>query len=281
MNLKTLDGVKTGIIYGMPYVAESLIRRLSPDNVVVAFDGGRSSYRMGLLPNYKKRDKKLGFDAEDFHRQKDEGKKLFMAFGLRVVHEKHMEADDLIAMVTRRYISFEWDVIIVSGDKDFNQLIKYPVRGSHGEVTIYNPSKSKILGYTTLPKEVGYTPEQTVDYLALTGDKSDKIPGYPGIGHVRATQLLERYGSVKLFLETGNTFGKVDNEKLTEIWKLNKKLIDLKFFYRKFMMYKAIPWENPNAYVDLKWLKSLCGQYEINSFLRPQFINTFKRLEDG
>jgi len=271
-NLKTLNGVRTAVIYGMPYVAESLIRRLGPDEVVVVFDGGRSSFRMDLLPSYKARDQKLSFDKEDFFRQKDVGMKLFEALGLRVIWEKHFEADDLIAMVARRYAKRGWDIVIVSGDKDFNQLIS-------NNISVYNTSKSVIYTPSNLENEVGYTPEQTVDYLSLLGDKSDNIPGYPGIGPVKAIQLLREHGSINNFLRSKDTFGKVDKAKLQEIWRLNKKLIDLKYFYRKFLIKSKIPWLNPYYHgFDYEKLKILCGSYEINSFLRPQFIKTFKGL---
>jgi DNA polymerase-1 len=278
MNLKTLDGVRTGVIYGMPYVAESLIRRLGPDEVVVVFDGGRSKFRNELLPSYKQRDKKLGFDAEDFHRQKDVGKELFKTLGLRIARQKHMEADDIITMISRRYSKKIWDVVIVSGDKDFNQLLKPYKDGVQGEISIYNTSKGQLVTYGNLKKFVDYTPDMCVDYLALTGDKSDNIDGYPGLGPVRTLRLLDKFGSVDNFLKSEEKFGKVDKSRLEEIWKRNKKLIDLKYFYRKFLMKEAIPWENPNFGFDEKELKKLCGTYEINSFLKPQFINTFKTI---
>ena len=277
-NLKTLDGVKTSVIYGMPYVAESLIRRLDSDEVVVVFDGGRSKFRMDLLPSYKQRDKKLGFDVEDFYEQKDRGRDILMAFGLKIVLRKGFEADDLIYMIARKYSMMGYDVTIVSGDKDFNQLILPNNPGFHGEVNIYNTSKGKYYTYDNLKELIGYTPEQTVDFLSLLGDKSDKIEGYPGIGPKKALDLLEKYGSVKNFLKSGDKYGKVDNEKLKEIWKLNKKLIDLKYFYRRFLRKDQIPYLNPNQKLDEKWLRSLCGQYEIGSFLKPQFLNTFLKL---
>lgn len=275
-NLKTLDGVRTGVVYGMPYVAESLIRKLSPDKVVVAFDGGRSKFRLGLLPDYKKRDKKLGFDAEDFYRQRDLAGEIFMALGLQIVWKKGYEADDLIAMVTRRYSNVEWDVVIISGDKDFNQLVMPNITGSHGEVSVHG--KTKTITYRNCKKELGYTPEQCVDYLSLLGDKSDNIDGYPGMGPVKTTQLLEKYGSITEYLISGEKFGKIDNEELKRIWKLNKKLIDLKYFYRKFLIKEAIPLLNPNAKFDMDKVRLLCGENEINSFLKLQFIKTFKSL---
>lgn len=271
-NLKTLDSVKTGVIYGMPYVAESLIRRLNPDRVAIVFDGGRSLFRRELLPSYKERDKKLGFDTEDFFRQKDVGKEIFKALGLKVAHERYQEADDLIAMISRRYSKEGWEVVIVSGDKDFNQLLEK-------NISIFNVSKNKTYEHWNLKKELGYSPDQCVDYLSLCGDKSDGIDGYPGLGDKRTLALLEKFGSVSNFLKSKESFGKVDKLKLTEIWKRNKKLIDLKFYYRKFLMKKAIPWENPNAAFDYDGLKRICGMYEINSFLKPQFLNTFKNLK--
>lgn len=279
-NLKTLDGVKTSIIYGMPYIAESLIRRLSPNEVAVVFDGGRSNFRMRLLPTYKAREKKLGFDVEDFRRQKDVGRDIFMSLGLSVAVKEHTEADDIIAMITRRFSVGEWDVIIVSGDKDFNQLITFPVKGINGEVTVYNTSKGRQFEYNTLEKEVGYRPEQCVDYLSLVGDKSDHIDGYPGIGPVKALLLLKKYGSIGGFLKSGDKFGKVNKVKLLEIWKRNKKLISLKYYYRKFLKREAIPWLYQEG-INLDKFKKLCGTYETNSFLKPQFINTFKNISSG
>ena len=281
MNLKTLDGVKTSVIYGMPYVAESLIRRLAPDKVVVVFDGGRSPYRMDLLPSYKAREQKLGFDADDFFRQKDEGMKLFQALGLQVVWKKHMEADDLIAMIARRYSQKEWETVIVSADKDFNQLIMPEIFGLHGAVSIFNVKHGKLITQENYSNYFDYSPITCVDYLSITGDKSDHIDGYPGLGNIRTMELISRYHSIKGFLESGDKFGKVDKEKLREIWKRNKKLIDLKYFYRKFLMKEAIPYLNPDAVLDMYALKKICGQYEINSFLKPQFLNTFKNIGNG
>lgn len=279
-NLKDFDSKPTGVIFGMPRIIESLIRKLKPDKAFLVFDGGRNEYRKKLSPDYKKREQKLGFDRDDFYRQKDAARDLLMALGITTVWKRGHEADDLIAMVTRRYAKKNWDITIVSGDKDFNQLIMPPNPGVHGEVIIFNTSKSKSYGYTTLPKEVGYTAEQCVDYLSLTGDKSDNIPGYPGIGHKRALKFLEENGSIKEFLESDRAFGKVDKVELKRIYKLNKKLIDLKHFYVKVLIKEKIPIIGGHTF-DHKAFKEYCSRYETNSFLKPQFINTFKTLYYG
>jgi len=279
-NLRTLDGTKTSIIYGMPYIAESLIRRLGPDQVAVVFDGGRHYFRTDILPEYKQRDKKLGFDAENFHSQKDVAKTMFMALGLKVAQRKGFEADDIIAQITRRYSMSGWEVVIVSADKDFNQLITGPYE-HYGPVTVFNVNKGKEINEFNIKDITGYSSERCVDYLALIGDNSDNIKGYPCIGPARAAQMFERFGSVDGFLKSKDSFGKVNKEKLKVIWRRNKKLIDLKYFYRKFLMNEPIPWINSDAQFLPGTLKQLCNTYEINSFLKQQFIKTFKQLQDG
>lgn len=272
-NLKTIEGIRTSITYGLPYISESLIRRLSPTEVITTFDGEKSKFRLGLLPGYKDRVKKLGFDAEDFHRQKITSIKSLQLLGIKVALHKELEADDVIAMITRRYKQMGYEVIIVSGDKDFNQLIDK-------KVSVFNSNKGIMLTKLNLQKLVGYKPEQTVDYLSLLGDASDKIPGYPGIGEKKALNLLDTYGSVKTFLESGDTFGKTDNKKLKELIKLNKKLIDLNYFYRKFLRKMDIPFLDVNPKLDINKFKLHCAKYEINSFLKTQFIKTFNKLYD-
>jgi len=280
-NLKTIDGIRTGVIYGMPYIAESLIRRLGPNKAIMVFDGGKHESRIATWPDYKKRTQKLGFDREDFYRQKDMGMEIFMALGLRVAHRRWFEADDIIAQIARRYSQKGWEVVIVSADKDFHQLLKPLTDDRHGAIMMYNVSKGKMIDEYFLRTNLGYKPEQCVDYLCLRGDKSDNIPGYPGIGEKRALQFLEEFGSITEFLRCDDKFGNVDKVKLAEIYQRNKKLIDLKYFYRKFMMKEVIPWHNNNNMMMEGRLKQLCAEFEINSFLKPQFINTFKRLNDG
>ena len=280
-NLKTFDGANTSVIYGMPFIAESLIRRLAPDKVAMTFDGGRSPFRMGLLPLYKQRDKKLGFDYDDFKRMRTAGSDIFTAMGIQVAWKKDFEADDLIAMIARRYSIVEWDVVIVSADKDFNQLIMPLDPGLHGPVSVFNVGKNLMLDYHTLKETTGYYPEQCVDYLSLTGDKSDNIPGYPGIGPKKALDILHRWGSIKQFICHDASYGKVDKMELEKIRAINKKMIDLRYFYRKFLMHEPIPWLNPTPEFDEDRLRSICNVHEINSFLKPQFINTFKKLIDA
>lgn len=268
-NLKTVDGLNTAIVFGVPRIIENLIRTSKyPDRVIATFDGGRSKNRMAIHPEYKKRDQKLGFDREDFIRQKTEVMYTLGHLGLEVAFKGDMEADDIIAMIVRRNKNYH--KTIVSGDKDFNQLVD-------DTTVVYNSNKRMVLTKDNMKEHTGYHPHQCVDFLSLWGDSSDNIPGYPGIGEKRAAKLLEKFGSIKGFLASDDSFGKTDKNKLKELHKLNKKLIDLRYYYRKHLMHEKIPYlDIPN---NMEQFEMACKINETNSFLKPQFINTFKYLQ--
>lgn len=269
-NLRTIDGVKTSIIYGIPYICESLIRRFNPIGVALVFDGGHSKFRKTLLPDYKKRDKKLGWDGTDFYRQKDEAGRLMMSLGISVIQRKGYEADDLITLAAQNF-SKNHKVVIISGDKDFNQLISK-------NISVYNVQKGIIYRKDNLKDYVGYSPKQCLDYLSLCGDKSDNIPGYPGIGPKRAMQILDKYGSVRKYLKSADQFGKIDNKKLTELMLLNRKLIGLIYFYRKFLKGTTLPYLSGGLSMNEEALRKQCKIYEINSFMKPQFLKTYRDI---
>ena len=280
-NLKTLDGSKTSIIYGLVYILESVIRRLGPDEVIVTFDGGHSNHRVALLPGYKQREKKLGFDYDDFIRQKETAKETVKCLGIKVAHKKGYEADDIITMIARRYSVMGWETIIVSGDKDFNQLLMPSNFSTHGAINIFNTNKGKLIEPRTLTSFYPYTPNQCVDFLSLTGDDSDKIPGYRGLGEIKSLELINEFGGVRKFLKSDKQFGKVNKDLLKEVYNRNRQLIDLKWYYRKYLLREEIPYENPKPLFDFLELKRICSLHEVNTFLKPQFIQTFKNLYHG
>ena len=273
-NMKTLDGIKTAITYGAPYILESLIRKLAPDKVIVVFDSARHSFRTDLLPDYKHREPKLGFDKEDFFRQRDELIKIFGYLGLPIVKKEGFEADDLIYLVTKRLQVNETEVVIVSGDKDFNQMVnKY--------VWVWNTSKDFKITYYNMFAKIGYSPNQCVDYLCLIGDDSDNIPGIKGIGEKRAVDFLKEFSSIRNFLKDKESkFGKLDKAMVRESYQISRKLINLDIFYRKFLKSEKIPYLiNPKG-VNLKELKKICAKYEINTFTKPDFLATYQSLEN-
>lgn len=273
-NLKTLKGLRTSIIYGMPFIIESLVRKHRPDEIILVHDGGRSEFRKNLLPTYKERKQKLGFDSENFYNQKDIATEILINLGVSVVKKKGFEADDLICMVARRYTGSGWlgdntyKATIVSGDKDFNQLIDE-------NTIVWNSSSGERYNTINLKYKTGYTPDQCVDYLCLLGDHSDNIPGYKGMGEKRTLEFLEKYTSISNFLKLKEKYKSIDNIALEEVYKRNRQLIDLKYFYRKFLYNQQIPWTAYRPTINTTVVRDIARKYEVGTFMKPEFLKTF------
>jgi DNA polymerase-1 len=266
--LTSPGGKPTSCIYGFPFILKSVISKFNPDFVYVVFDGGRDRHRIKIHPEYKKREQKLGFDYEDFKKQKEEVMALCTRLNCQVIFKQDMEADDLIYLLTRR---LEGKKLILSSDKDFNQLL------SNG-VEIYNPSKEVKVTLKSIERHFGYTAEQTVDYLILTGDKSDNIPGYPGIGEKRAMGFLKEYSSIRKYLKEEKHHKLINNALLAEIYARNKYLIDLRYFYRKYLLGLQIPLFGKPLF-DAVYVAKISRQYSINTFSKTDFLKIFKDLK--
>ena len=106
-------------------------------------------------------------------------------------------ADDLIATYVEQILKKGAKVTIVSGDKDFMQLVKPGVR-------LYDPMKSKVLGNKEVKEKFGVEPNKVIDVQALAGDSSDNVPGVPGIGIKTAAELINKYKSLDNLLEKAN-----------------------------------------------------------------------------
>ena len=253
------NGKGTSMIYGFPFILRSLITHKGPDKVIVVFDSkGKSKHRLDLLPDYKERKQKLGFDKDDFVEQKHEVAGILIAMGIPVVIMDGEEADDLIYLVARKFRK-ENDILIVSSDKDFNQMV-----GDH--VSIWNPIKKLEITRSNMLYKIGYNPKQCVDYLSMLGDKSDNIPGYHGMGEVKSKDFLKEYSSIKNYLQTGAQYKNIDNKKLEVIGKLNTKLISLKYYYKKYLMDKHVPYlmGMVNPHINTKALGKYSKKYNIN-----------------
>lgn len=275
--LSTMGGKNTSIVYGIPFILKSLIEKWSPDMVIAVFDGSRSKYRLKLLPEYKgTRGNKLDFDREDFLRQKGEVINGLRHMGIPVVLDPKEEADDMIYLVRRTLLKQGPNntIIVVSSDKDFNQL------ATDKNTVIFNPSSGEKITKYNCKKIRGYEPGQLVDYLTLTGDSSDNIPGMPGIGEKRATGFLDKYGSIKAYLN-GDTEEKMFPKKeLKAVWKRNRELISLSRFYVKHMTNKRVAWfkNDPFPKFDLSGYRTYCIENQLTSFNEASFMQVYKSL---
>jgi len=269
-------GRPTSIIYGMPNIIKGCVSQFKPDRVIICWDGARSKHRLQLVPEYKQGRKKFTpKERKAFEKQKATVKRMFKALGVSQVWEPTMEADDVIYQLTDEYSKVKGDkVIIVSNDKDFYQLINKRVK-------IYQSSKKRLLHHKNFERLFGFTPEQSIDYLCLTGDKSDNIPGYAGVGEKTAMKILKEHSSIRkycvlLATQKDNRVGKIQGDKLGEVYRKNRLMIDLKKYNSVYG--KKLPIEEVviKPTQNIKWLTKLCRKYGIRTILENKFLKHFK-----
>ena len=195
--LTNARGENTSAPFGFANFLYGIRDEHDPDYIAVVFDSGRS-HRAELYPEYKAtREKMPGELRESLPHIRE----LVEAFGDRVVEVEGWEADDVIGTLAARAVEAGLEAVIVSGDKDFFQLVGPGVHllnpgrgGPHGVAANWVDERNA-------GEKFGVDPGQVVDYLALVGDSSDNVPGAPGIGPKTALTLLETYGSVEKILE--------------------------------------------------------------------------------
>lgn len=264
--LKSTDGKPSGAIFGFFKSLHMYLKRFEPNKVYITFDNGKSEYRKKLLPDYKGHRKNIAIDYESLQTQKAIIIKILGMLRIPYIYDKKKssdyEGDDFLAYLAIKRFQSE-KVIIVSSDKDFNQLINKNVK-------IYNPRKDELVRLESCKELFGYHSHETVEYLAMVGDTSDDIPGFPGIGPVKARKILDN-GNIFKFLEENPGKG------YEEIWERNRKLIDLFLFIKENPLNK-LPLKESNKPLKLEKFKQVCIEYSLASFLTNEFIKPFKNL---
>ncbi|EHP90172.1 5'-3' exonuclease H3TH domain-containing protein, partial [Methylorubrum extorquens] len=206
-NARPSDGLPTGAVRLFFAKLFQFVRDgaagVVPTHLGIVFDkGSRESHRRQLYPEYKANRSET---PADLRPQMPLVREAVRAFGLPVIELDRTEADDLIATYARAAEAKGAEVVIVSADKDLQQLVSPRIRfydaesGSKGKPG-YRPERNLDVE-AVVAKWEGLQPGQIGDALALIGDTSDNIPGVPGIGLKTAAQLLLEYGSLEALLE--------------------------------------------------------------------------------
>lgn len=182
-----VDGKPVNAVYGFTRFLLELLERARPSHCAVAFDESlTSSFRNAIYPEYKANRE---LPPEELKLQFAYCQRVAAALGLRVLSDLSFEADDLIGSVVYALRPQQFRAVIVSADKDFGQLV-----GEHDE--IWDFSKNLRWDSAGVKERLGVHPHQVADYLALTGDAVDNIPGVAGIGAKTAATLLAHFGSL-------------------------------------------------------------------------------------
>ena len=209
--LKNKKGLYTNSVYGFTLMLEKILEDTKPKYALVAFDKGKETFRHKSYEAYKgTRDKTPTELVEQFGYVRE----LLDSFGIKYEEHLDYEADDIIGSYAKIAEKAGLEVIIVSGDKDLTQL-------ASDNITVYYTKRgvTEIDYYTPefINEKYGLTPQQIIDMKGLMGDKSDNIPGIPGVGEKTAIKLLTEYETVENVLENiDNISGKKLKERLTE-----------------------------------------------------------------
>ncbi len=185
-SLSTHSGLATGAIYGVAQMLTRLLNDYELDQVGVIFDAPGKTFRHELYPEYKANRPEM---PEDLAQQIPYIHSLTEAFGLPILSEAGVEADDVIGTLATQAEGLDQNVVIVTADKDMAQLVDT-------KICLLDTAKDEVIDVERVIQRYGVPPLNIPDHLALVGDPSDNIPGVPGIGAKTATKLITAYGSV-------------------------------------------------------------------------------------
>ena len=238
--LTTPKGKPINAVYGLSSILLKLVREHNPDYVAAAFDRPEPTFRDAMYAEYKAHRPPT---ANELISQLQEAHNTFEKFGIKVVEQPGLEADDIVGTLAEKFKdkdsetprraqgdNFGLKIIIFSGDKDNLQLVD----GEKVFVELLRTGVSKTVTYNEalFLQDYGFSPKQLVDYKALVGDTSDNIPGVNGIGPKGATDLIKEYGTIeKIYEEVGLIPKEVLRKKLEtgrESAFLSKKLAKIK-----------------------------------------------------
>ncbi|WP_343337885.1 DNA polymerase I [Terrisporobacter petrolearius] len=194
-DMSNSDGLKTNAIYGFTRMLFKIIDDYKPTHISVAFDMKAPTFRHKEFTEYKAGRKKM---PDELGQQLEPLKELLDTFNIHRMEMAGYEADDLIGTVSKMGEDNDFKVYIVTGDKDAIQLASNKTttlitKKGVGEVEEYN--------YDSVIERYEMTPTQFIDLKGLMGDKSDNIPGVPGIGEKTGIKLIKEFSSVENLIE--------------------------------------------------------------------------------
>ena len=259
--MKNSKGLPTNALYGFANMINKIVAEENPIYIAVAFDIGKN-FRKAKYDFYKE-----GRNAtpEELKIQMPIARKILDGMGIKYLEKEPYEADDIIGtLVHQAELDPDFDVTIISSDKDLLQLINF-------ETDIKLLKQDSYIRYNerTFKEEWKIDPIKIIDLKGLMGDASDNIPGVKGVGEKTALKLLQEYGSVE------NIYENIDNIKGA----LKQKLLDGKdsaFMSKEIAtIYKEVPLD-----VDFESLKYLKVQPQLKDIYQDlEFYSLLSKME--
>ncbi len=189
--LSNESGVHTNAVYGFTNMLLKILEDKDPSHILVAFDAGKTTFRHKTYKEYKGGRQKT---PPELSEQFPVMREILDALGVKHYELTQYEADDIIGTISKQAQENQKKTLIYSGDKDLLQLASEHVtvgvtRKGITDIDEYSPNEIK--------EKMGVTIDQIIDLKALMGDKSDNIPGVPGVGEKTAVKLLNQFGTLE------------------------------------------------------------------------------------
>ena len=258
--MTSLSGLPTNALYGVLSMLLKLIRDYKPDYMAAGFDTKTPSFRKEIFQEYKAN---RGEMPEDLEKQVPWLKKMIQILNIYGVEKEGYEADDIIGTLARWGTNHNLKIFIVSGDKDFAQLVDQ-------NTALLDTMKSKMYYQEDVYAKWKVYPEQMIDYQALTGDSSDNIPGVKGIGPKGAATLLKEYKNLDNIYNNINKINKNIQKKLKEGKKealLSKQLVTIIQDLKLNCTLSDLAFKKPD---DIQF-KSFLEELNFNTFLKALY----------
>ncbi|HQB77270.1 MAG TPA: DNA polymerase I [Tenuifilaceae bacterium] len=207
--IRNSKGLNTSAVYGFTKTLLDALKRFEPTHIAVAFDLSGPTFRTELFPEYKANREET---PEDIRLAVPIIKELLQSLNITILQMKGFEADDIIGSMAKQAERQGFEVLMMTPDKDYGQLLS-------DNITVVKPGRSgsdiETVTKELFCKEYGITtPDQFIDILALWGDKSDNIPGVPGIGEKTAAKLISQYGTIDAIIENIDKLSKAQKENI-------------------------------------------------------------------
>ena len=207
--IRNSKGLNTSAVYGFTKTLLDALKRFDPTHIAVAFDLSGPTFRTELFPEYKANREET---PEDIRLAVPIIKELLQSLNITILQMKGFEADDIIGSMAKQAERQGFEVLMMTPDKDYGQLLS-------DNITVVKPGRSgsdiETVTKELFCKEYGITaPDQFIDILALWGDKSDNIPGVPGIGEKTAAKLISQYGTIDAIIENIDKLSKAQKENI-------------------------------------------------------------------
>lgn len=223
-NLANSRGFPTNAVFGFTKMLLKLLADHGPAYLSVVFDARGPTFRHEIYDQYKANRPPM---PEDMAMQVPVIKEVVRELGIPMLELPGYEADDIIGTLARIGEEKGFRVTMVTGDKDFRQLVS-------PQATMWDPMKEQVTDYEGIKKTYGFEPQRFIDVMGLSGDPSDNIPGVPGVGEKTAVGLIQQFGSFEGVFEHLDEITqkrlKQNLENARELAFLSKKLVTIERF---------------------------------------------------